>query len=235
MYHAVPVELSQQHIKKLAEGQSVKLSHENLSGDAHTIHLTTSQARRYMKALNSNKSLTLKFSARQLKHNMKQSAQTGSGLWDSLRDFAKTNVLPVAKDLAKDLAKKGVDAGADQLKGLIDRKIGKGLLGGSKGKRIMPVVMPVPIPANDDRVVVVPNKLDLLVHQPMSVMGQKPVAQLQEGSGFFDDLGSFIGDTAKMTRNAAVGGLYNRISGRGVKPRGRPKKATVGGSFTLHP
>jgi hypothetical protein len=194
-----------------------------------------------MKALQSGKSLTLKFSATQLKHNMKQSAQTGSGLWDNLKDFAKTNILPVAKDLGKDLLKKGVDYGvsygSDKLKDFAGKKIGGlGLLGenGRGRKRIMPVVMPVPIPANDDRVIVAPNKLDLLVHQPqmMSVRGSKPVAQAQEGLGFFDDLKDFVGDTATMTRNAAVGGLYNRISGRGVKPRGRPKKA-VGGSFVL--
>jgi hypothetical protein len=225
-YTSVPMELSSTHIKKLANGESTKLSHENLSGDMHTVYLTKSQAQRVQKALNSGKSLTLKFSARQLKKN----AMSGSGLWDSLLSYGKENLLPVAKDLAKDLAKKGLDAGLNygvgKLKDYANKKIdGRGLLGENGRGRMK--IMPVPVAVqSDDRVVVAPNKLDLVVNHPQMVRGAKPVAVMQ-GEGFFDDLGGFVSDTVKGVRNAGLAGLQQGVAkriGGGVGKRGRPKK-----------
>ncbi len=101
-------------------------------------------------------------------------------------------------------------------------------------------IMPVPV-AVTPTPIVAPDRLDIAVHHPqmLSVRGAKPTAKM-EGEGFFDSIGDFLGDTAQMTRNAAVAGLYSRLAGRGLKGattagrgRGRPSKKTTGGSFRL--
>jgi hypothetical protein len=82
-----------------------------LSGDAHTVYLTNSQAQRYSKARQSGKSLTLKFSKTQLKKNV----MAGSGLFDFVKD--------IAKDGAKDLLKQGVNLASKEGAKLLQGKI----------------------------------------------------------------------------------------------------------------
>jgi AT hook motif len=122
MYHKISIgKLSANQIRKLLKGHNVRVKH----GQAHTIHVSSSQLKKIINAHKKGKGSTIEFDPYQ-QHHHRHLLGKGEGIWDTLGSVAKEVgkvALPVATDLAGRYAAK---------------KLGVGMSGEGKRKRGRP-------------------------------------------------------------------------------------------------
>lgn len=214
-YHKHSVHLSENQLRKLARGQTIRLKHEHLHGN-HVLYLTEAQIKKLAKAHKNNKGAQLHLSHEQLKeHSIR-----GGSVFDSLRSFARKfgeiaapvaqAALPIAQEIlqpvigrVKENAKRKVAEKADELLS----SYGMGVKQGKKGDGALSEIL---------------GAFGLGVNPHHKKRGRKPrvthhKAHTEDGKGIFDDILRGV-----STVSSAAAPFVPLLAGMGVKgKRGR--------------
>ncbi|XP_004346377.1 hypothetical protein CAOG_05704 [Capsaspora owczarzaki ATCC 30864] len=106
VYHPVKLNLTRDHVRKLAKGKNIRLSNNHIKTGGQTVHLTKTQINRIGKARKTGSGITLQLSLPQLRHH----GRHGAGFFGNLLKGVAKNVINTA---GKTLLDKGTQKLAD--------------------------------------------------------------------------------------------------------------------------